>query len=200
MKALPTQERALKKRQALLDAAQLEFTEKDFEQTTAKSITERAGVSIGTFYQYFDNKEEILLLLTQARFDFLHQSIQEPDLRIFNEAEQDIKGLFRKILNLIYDYHKNDPGFHQVLEHRRCIDPELNEVIEKGESVLIERTKMFVRMFNCDNPDTVAFCLFSMAEGLVHRHVFTNSRVGKKKVIDLGVDMLSAYFEQYDKK
>lgn len=199
MKALPTQERALKKRQAILDAAQLEFTEKDFEQTTAKSITERAGVSIGTFYQYFENKEEILLLLTQARFDYLHESIQEPDLRILNGSKQDIRDLFRKILTLIYDYHKNDPGFHQVLVHRRCIDPDLNRVIEQGESVLIERTKMFVRMLNCDNPDTVAFCLFSMAEGLVHRHVFTNNRLSRKKVIDLGVEMLSAYFEQHEK-
>ncbi|OUS32549.1 hypothetical protein A9Q99_00300 [Gammaproteobacteria bacterium 45_16_T64] len=201
MKALPTQERAQKKRQAILDAAQLEFTEKDYEKTTAKSITARAGVATGTFYQYFTNKEEVLLVLTQARFDYLQESIIQPDINTLHASDHtDIRELFKIVVILIYEFHENDPGFHQVLEHRRSMDSALNTLIEKGESVLMDRTKQFVCMFNCKDPDTIAFCLFAMAEGLVHRHVFTPSNVTKSEVIDLGVELLSSYFEKLNNK
>ena len=38
-------------------AAEAEFTEHGYAQTTARSIAERAGVATGTFYQYFVDKD-----------------------------------------------------------------------------------------------------------------------------------------------
>ena len=52
----PTQARAHKTRAALVEAAQAEFAESGYAGTTAKSIAKRAGVSTGSFYQYFTDK------------------------------------------------------------------------------------------------------------------------------------------------
>ncbi|HKY91902.1 MAG TPA: TetR/AcrR family transcriptional regulator, partial [Nevskiaceae bacterium] len=48
---------------ALLDAAAAEFGEKGFHDSSIVSITARAGVALGTFYTYFDSKDELFRAL-----------------------------------------------------------------------------------------------------------------------------------------
>ena len=50
--------------QRILDAAAVLFTEKGFDQVKAEEIAEQAEVSVGTLYNYFGSKNEILLTLT----------------------------------------------------------------------------------------------------------------------------------------
>jgi hypothetical protein len=54
---------------------------------------------------------------------------------------------------------------------------------------------MFVQSFNINNADAVAFNLFAMAEGLVHRHVFACSTQSKDVTLQLGAVMLASYFD-----
>jgi AcrR family transcriptional regulator len=49
-------ERTLRK---ILDAARDEFGEHGFADSSIVGITRRAGVALGTFYTYFDSKEEV---------------------------------------------------------------------------------------------------------------------------------------------
>ena len=50
--------------QRIIDAATVLFTEKGFDQVKAEEIAEQAEVSVGTLYNYFGSKNEILLTLT----------------------------------------------------------------------------------------------------------------------------------------
>ncbi|MFZ5608267.1 MAG: TetR/AcrR family transcriptional regulator [Pseudomonadota bacterium] len=47
----------------LLDAAEVEFGVRGFHEAAISGITQRAGVALGTFYVYFDSKEEIFRAL-----------------------------------------------------------------------------------------------------------------------------------------
>ena len=49
----------------LLDAAAEEFGEKGFHEASISQITQRAGVAIGSFYTYFDSKEEVFTALVR---------------------------------------------------------------------------------------------------------------------------------------
>lgn len=49
----------------LLDAAAEEFGEKGFHEASISQITQRAGVAIGSFYTYFDSKEEVFTELVR---------------------------------------------------------------------------------------------------------------------------------------
>jgi len=46
-------------RDKLLQAAEIEFGEKGFHSAAISGITHRAGVALGTFYTYYESKEEI---------------------------------------------------------------------------------------------------------------------------------------------
>lgn len=203
-KAAPKQQRAIRKRNALLSSAFAEFSAKGFEATTAKSIADRAGVATGTFYQYFHNKDDVLLEITRQRFEDLHTHIQVPEAALEeggNEQSGDLHPVFRQALGFLYDFHQDEAGLHDVLEYRRRVDPALAALMDEGEAVLMERVRAFVARYVRDQVETTAFCLFSMAEGIVHRHVFQGHQaVSRDEVIETGTLLLSAFFEQQNKR
>ena len=55
------QERARRSYQALLDAAAELFAQHGYDAVGTPEIAQRAGVSVGTFYRYFDDKHEVYL-------------------------------------------------------------------------------------------------------------------------------------------
>jgi AcrR family transcriptional regulator len=58
--AMPRQARAEQTRAAIIDAALSLFGEKGFEAATMRGIAERAGVSLGSAYYYFESKEHLI--------------------------------------------------------------------------------------------------------------------------------------------
>ncbi len=58
---IPRQDRSIEKKNRIVKAAKELFAEKGFDNTDTKEISKRAGVSIGTFYAYFEDKKAILL-------------------------------------------------------------------------------------------------------------------------------------------
>ena len=61
----PKTERGRRTRNKLLEAAEAEFGEKGFHEAGISGITYRAGVALGTFYTYFDSKDEIFRALVR---------------------------------------------------------------------------------------------------------------------------------------
>lgn len=61
----PRTERGRRTLRAILDAAATEFGERGFHDTGITHITQRAGVALGTFYTYFDSKEEVFRALVR---------------------------------------------------------------------------------------------------------------------------------------
>lgn len=59
----------LKKRQAIIQAAVHLFAKKGYNGATISEIAGRAGVSDGTVYEYFKNKEDLLLSIPEDRFE-----------------------------------------------------------------------------------------------------------------------------------
>ena len=55
----PKTARGKKTRDKLLRAAEIEFGDKGFHAAAISGITYRAGVALGTFYTYYESKEEI---------------------------------------------------------------------------------------------------------------------------------------------
>ncbi len=200
MKTLPTQKRALDKRRALIQAARQSFANCGYEQTTAKSVAQAAGVATGTFYQNFENKDELLRVIAQQKRDEIYQAVPGLNTQAVEDqnsklSEYSTEALFRQVLEIVYDYHESEAELHQVMEQRRFIDKELDDILLRSEDVMEEKVLVYVKAHNSPNPDAVAYNLFAMAEGLVHRHVFGQPSSSKEDTLNLGAKMLACYFE-----
>lgn len=73
----PKTARGRRTRDRLLQAAEVEFGEKGFQKAAISGITQRAGVALGTFYVYFESKEEIFRALVAYMGHLTRQWISE---------------------------------------------------------------------------------------------------------------------------
>lgn len=68
---------ALETRRKLMEAAQILICRNGLSDTSVEQITRKAGVSKGTFYTYFERKEDIVLALSRGMFgEILEQAKQ----------------------------------------------------------------------------------------------------------------------------
>jgi len=77
------------KRKTFIEAAIAEFTYKQFNEVSILSISKKAEISRGTFYNYFDNIGEL--------FDFIFESIKK-------QRAQNAKQLLKKSNNNIFKF------------------------------------------------------------------------------------------------
>lgn len=92
------------KQTRILDAALDEFSSNHYHEASINQIIQTADISRGSFYQYFEDKEDLYFFMiseiihdTAARF--INQNLQHPSLNIFEVY----KGLLVYTLDLISD-------------------------------------------------------------------------------------------------
>lgn len=77
----------------ILDAAAVVFSEKGFHPTTIRDIAKHAGIADGTIYNYFENKTALLL----AIFERMRTSIV-PDIPPMPSPDTDFRIIVRTLL------------------------------------------------------------------------------------------------------
>lgn len=117
-KKTPRTERGRKTLRLLLDAAAAEFGEKGFHESSVVSITQRAGVALGSFYTYFDSKDSLFRALVRDMSAQVRQTVgpviaAEPD-----RLEGERKGL-NKFLNFVRE-HKE---LYRIIDEAEFVDP-----------------------------------------------------------------------------
>ena len=73
----PRTERGRKTLRKVLEAAAIEFGERGYHDAAITGITQRAGVALGTFYTYFESKEEVFRALVRDMSHATRQHIAE---------------------------------------------------------------------------------------------------------------------------
>lgn len=73
----PRTERGRRTLRKLLEAAAQEFGERGYHDAAINGITGRAGVALGTFYTYFESKEEVFRELVRDMSHAVRQHVAE---------------------------------------------------------------------------------------------------------------------------
>lgn len=94
----PTQQRAVRMRRDLLDATVQLLEEAGSERLTTTAIVQRAHVSSGTFYRYFDDKADILEVLRQEAVTEISADLMAGVARAL---DRDLRGAVREILSTL---------------------------------------------------------------------------------------------------
>lgn len=108
----PRQQRSAQTRRDILDAAARVFSEHGYAAGTTNRIAAAAGVSIGSLYQYFPNKDAILAALTDAHIDAGGTLLAE---RLRDGLPESLADLLRLFVRAAIDNHRDDPALHRVL-------------------------------------------------------------------------------------
>ncbi|KAA9155412.1 TetR/AcrR family transcriptional regulator [Amycolatopsis acidicola] len=111
----PRQVRAELTRQRILDAAAHVFTEHGYAAVTTNRIAERARISIGSLYQYFPNKDAILLELLTRHLAEGRTALE--DLRD-RELPRSLEDLLRLFVRASIENHRDDPELLRLMMER----------------------------------------------------------------------------------
>lgn len=140
----PRTERGRRTLRKLLDAAAVEFGERGFHEASITGITQRAGTALGSFYTYFDSKDEIFRALVddlsgkvrEAARDALRAPLpaletEQAALAAFLQFARDHKEIYR----IIDECEFVDPASFRIHYEStaRRITERLDEGVRKGE-------------------------------------------------------------------
>ncbi|MDE0853168.1 MAG: TetR/AcrR family transcriptional regulator [Nevskia sp.] len=96
MRRRPTQERSRQVVEALIEATAQSIAQRGLAQTTTNHIAARAGVSVGSVYQYFRNKEELVgALLDKLVADLGHAVDRGLPLLLDADLRTIVRGLLQ---------------------------------------------------------------------------------------------------------
>ncbi len=134
---------------------------------TTNNIAETAGVSIGSVYQYFPNKEAIFVALHSRHIDQVDRVLQR---KIAESTADTLDGLVTGLLDGMIEAHASDPELAILL------DSEVPHRADKSEEFSVRLHDHFRKALaphakslgGAVKLDLRAFMLANMLEGLGH--------------------------------
>lgn len=192
----PRQERSRDTVDCILEAAAQVFGRLGYAGTTTNKIAGRAGVSIGSLYQYFASKDEILLVLLESHRREAREVI-EAARRELSDPDTPLEQGLGKLLYGLHALHSADPGLSRVLAHgihesgggKPRNDAEEEHYVAVVRDILIERPDVAV-----EHPETAARVVVHTVEQVIRwlGHE-SNPTLDAKGFIDEMLIMLLAY-------
>ena len=110
----PVQARSVATVDAIVQAAAQVFARHGYAAGTTNRIADRAGVSIGTLYQYFPNKDAILIALIERHVQE-GEELLVPLLRDLVEHPPAPHDALQRIFDALLELHAREPALHRVL-------------------------------------------------------------------------------------
>lgn len=166
----PRQARSRETMNILLDAAAKVFARHGFAHGTTNRIAARAGVSVGSVYEYFSNKESMLLALSER-----HVTEGEAVLRSFDPTmtvELPLEVATGLLIRGVASLHENDRALHRVLFEEAPRPPQFARRLKEAENLAVSRVADFIRLHpetKKHSPETQARMAVRLVESLIHR-------------------------------
>lgn len=130
------------RRNEILDAAEMLFTSKGYAKTTVNDILKEVGVAKGTFYYYFQSKEEVMDAIVGRFIDFGVKAAEDIAANSTLTAQEKMFQILMaqkpdtgKKEEMIEQLHQvNNAEMHQksLVETILKLTPVLTEIIEQG--------------------------------------------------------------------
>lgn len=191
----PIQERSKFTVEAIFEAAIQIFTENGYTGSTTDLIAERAGVSIGTLYQYFPNKKAILIGIWDR-----NMQTADKGRDLFINAIKWEGGLnpekMKSIVTACLDIHKDCVKPHLFFEEIPQPDFIQERLKEKESIVIALYTAILDHSANIRIPDnrTGARMIYEVMERLTHRYLLHfQNEMSEDEFISETADMISRY-------
>ncbi len=195
----PLQERSRVTIEALLTAAAQVFEERGFTDGTTNRIAERAGVSIGTLYQYYPSKEAIAVELVGRHVAGMVRMAHEWGGRAV-AAPLDLRALLRSFVELAIASHEAQPHLHHVLLEEAPLPRGVHDAVRAAEAEAartlagVLRRQPGVRRADLER---AALMSVQITIGMVHR-LMGEAAPGRRRDAFLAelVDVLEAYLSR----
>jgi AcrR family transcriptional regulator len=168
MRRHPSQARAQRTFGTVLDAAVALIERDGVERATTRRIALAAGVSIGAVYEYFPNKESIVVHLGTNWLRRVREIVEA--LHPSRSAIPDLLGYVNRTLDDVARLYRDQPGLLAVVRLIGAI-PELREADRAHDAAVIASTTSALRHYAPDadpaEVQSAANCMIIIGHGVL---------------------------------
>jgi AcrR family transcriptional regulator len=165
------QERSRRSYLALIEAAIALFSEHGYDAVGTPEIAERAGVAVGTFYRYFDDKREIYLEVSRRNMAAAYDATLEglgPE-RFAGRARHET---IRETVAVLFEHVVAHGPLTRSFMEMSLRDPAVAELRRAFETVAIQRLAALIAAVVprdvVPDPEATAFVLYGSAMQTAH--------------------------------
>ena len=190
----PRQTRSKETVEIILAATARILIKLGFDGLTTNAVAELAGVSIGSLYQYFPNKQALVAALIERRLDEKNANTHRELARV---AQQPFPEAVRSMIRMTIENYAASPELSRVLIEqvprvgRMARIAELHQGTLQLVAALLEARKheLAVR-----DPEMAAFVLVASIEAIAQRAaLFQPARLRDPSLIDEATAMVTRY-------
>lgn len=190
----PRQERSRAMVEIIVEATWQVLAKEGYEAANTNRIAERAGISVGSLYQYFPNKNAIVAAVQRRH----HAEVASAMATAFTEtAGLPLEPAIRGLVHANLKAHLADPDLHRALATiiPTAVNPETLTCIRNG---IHAQLRAWLTRYRQDlvvkDLDTAAFIVQHLVESVVHAAIFgQDHRPDPKKVEDELTAMILRY-------
>ncbi|QLG27643.1 TetR/AcrR family transcriptional regulator [Halorarum halophilum] len=106
-----TDEKRAKVRESLRESGRELFARHGVRKTTISELTESAGIGTGTFYRFYDSKEDLYVDIVEKQTEALIPRLLRESVQKYDDPEQAIAAL----LDATFDEFESNPLLRQVI-------------------------------------------------------------------------------------
>ena len=190
----PRQPRSRATVDTILEATARVLVKHGFDGTTTNAVASAAGVSIGSLYQYFPNKEALVAALVERHVEDMGRAIVEELAKV---ATLPLPRAVRQVIELTIRAHAVEPELHRVLTEQVPRVGRLAKLRETDELCHRMVAQLLVareRELAVRDPDLAAFVIVSAIESIVHRAVLMHPhRLADPRLLDEAALLVTRY-------
>lgn len=156
LRRVPVQGRSLARVHRMLDACAELVDQVGYDGLSTTLLAERAGVAIGSVYQFFPDKRAIVAALTQRS---LEAYLERLSLRIADDAVANWWDAVDAAMDEYIAMHRNVPGF-RTLHFGDVVDRHLLDDDRDNNAVIVEQLgELLVTQFGVPDQPRIKFAL-----------------------------------------
>jgi AcrR family transcriptional regulator len=167
----PSQARSRATVEAIIEAAAQVFETHGYAAGTTNRIAQRAGVSVGSLYQYFPDKDALLLAVARRHVEEAIHRLAPLLAALEDDPEPDeaLRGLLRATVDL----HRDRPRLHRLLFEEAPLDEGLRDDVLAFERAAATVVAAWLgrRPVPPAHPTITARLLVEAVEAWAHRFV-----------------------------
>ena len=167
----PQQRRAHQTVDAVLDAVVRVLKREGLDAVTTNRVADVAGVSIGSVYQYFPDKQAIFVALHQRHIDQIDRMVQN---KLIEHASSLLDELMQAMIEGMIDAHSADPELYELLatEVPHRADGTRDFAVRLHGAFRLALSARAHELKDGRDIDKVVFVVTNMVESLSHAALF----------------------------
>jgi AcrR family transcriptional regulator len=190
---IPRQARSLATQARILDSARRVFARHGYAAGTTNRIAADAGISVGSLYQYFPNKDALLAALVR---EHIEEGTREL-LAALAGGGRDVASLVRRAVTALVEVHAADRRLHRVLFEESPRAASLRAELARLEDSAVGwvAAQLSARHPNPTDAELAARIVVTTIESLVHRLVASDRPLDTARFVEETTRLVAGYLE-----